>query len=313
MNTEEKMNFNESTITGTEVVLLGRQATRGSFVFGAALSSLGVLAIMLPLITGVTFSIFAGILLILGGILELVFAFKAPSLGKGTLVFLLGGFSIVAGAFMMLMPDFGLGAMTWLLAGYLIVVGILDIVLSLKIRPGIGWGWTLFSGIVTIALGALIIWQWPVSGIWAVGLYVGIRLLLHGWALMALGIASRDVVAGVTEGRIELLEERVRMSTEVLRETQIALANNTLMLAALAEEVNQKVSAEEVDPSIRELNTRISQARQQANKVVNEGFEVWDKAQSDTQQAFEKLQKSVASAIEQLSEKIGSNTKRVLN
>ena len=214
--------------------------------------------------------------------------------------------SIVAGAFLAVMPDLGLGAMTWLLAGFFVAAGIVDIVLALKIRPGDGWGWTLFSGIVTVALGAFIIWQWPVSGIWAVGVYVGIRLLMHGWALMALGIAGRDVMAGVTETRIEVLEARVRTGIEALQETQIALAANTLMVAALAEQVSQKVSTSDVDPSIQELNTRLGQARQQVNQAVNEGFEAWDTTQRDAQQAFDKLQNGIASAVEQLAKKLDS-------
>ena len=296
----------ESATTGAEVVIAGRVASRASFVFGAALSFLGVLAIMMPLFTGITFSVFVGFLLILGGIFELVFAFQAPSFGKGVLVFLFGGLSIVAGALLVLMPDLGLGAMTWLLAAYFVAAGIVDIVLALKIRPEDGWGWTLFSGIVAVALGALIVWQWPVSGIWAVGVYVGIRLLMHGWALMALGIAGRDVMAGVTETRIEALEARVRTGIEALQETQIALAANTLMVATLAEQVSQKVSTSDVDPAIQELNARLGQARQQVNQAVNEGFEAWDSTQRDVQQAFDKLQDGIASAAEQLAKKLDS-------
>ena len=71
-----------------------------------------------------------GFLLILGGVFELVFAFKAPSFGRGVLVFLFGGLSIVAGAFLAVMPDLGLGAMTWLLAGFFVAAGIVDIVLA---------------------------------------------------------------------------------------------------------------------------------------------------------------------------------------
>jgi uncharacterized membrane protein HdeD (DUF308 family) len=56
-----------------------------------------------------------------------------------------------------------------------------------------GWVWTLVSGIVSLLLGMLIWSQWPLSGVWAVGLLVGINILFSGWSLIALGAAARRV------------------------------------------------------------------------------------------------------------------------
>jgi len=285
-------------------VIAGRQASRTSFVFGAMISMLGIIAVMTPLFTGITFSVFLGFLLLTGGILETIFAFQAPSFGKGVLVFLFGGLTIVAGFFLIAVPDRGLGALTWVLAAYFVAAGIVDIVLAFKIRPEEGWGWTLSSGIVTISLGAFIVWQWPVSGLWAVGVYVGIRLLMHGWALMALGITGRDVMAGVQEERMEILEARVRVGIEALQQAQVALAVHTVALLALGDEVSQKVSAGEVDPAIRDLNTRLGEARNFLKEAADEGFSAWDAAQRQAVQSFDALQDSITAAAERLSRKL---------
>lgn len=294
----------DNAVTGSELVIAGRQASRTSFVFGAMISMLGIIAVMTPLFTGITFSVFLGFLLLTGGILETIFAFQAPSFGKGVLVFLFGGLTIVAGFFLIAVPDRGLGALTWVLAAYFVAAGIVDIVLAFKIRPEEGWGWTLSSGIVTIALGAFIVWQWPVSGLWAVGVYVGIRLLMHGWALMALGITGRDVMAGVQEERMEILEARVRVGIEALQQAQVALAVHTVALLALGDEVSQKVSAGEVDPAIRDLNTRLGEARNFLKDVADEGFSAWDAAQRQAVQSFDALQDSITAAAERLSRKL---------
>lgn len=294
----------DNAVTGSELVIAGRQASRTSFVFGAIISMLGIIAVMTPLFTGITFSVFLGFLLLTGGILETIFAFQAPSFGKGVLVFLFGGLTIVAGFFLIAVPDRGLGALTWVLAAYFVAAGIVDIVLAFKIRPEEGWGWTLSSGIVTIALGAFIVWQWPVSGLWAVGVYVGIRLLMHGWALMALGITGRDVMAGVQEERMEILEARVRVGIEALQQAQVALAVHTVALLALGDEVSQKVSAGEVDPAIRDLNTRLGEARNFLKDVADEGFSAWDAAQRQAVQSFDALQDSITAAAERLSRKL---------
>lgn len=294
----------DNVVTGSELVIAGRQASRTSFVFGAMISMLGIIAVMTPLFTGITFSVFLGFLLLTGGILETIFAFQAPSFGKGVLVFLFGGLTIVAGFFLIAVPDRGLGALTWVLAAYFVAAGIVDIVLAFKIRPEEGWGWTLSSGIVTISLGAFIVWQWPVSGLWAVGVYVGIRLLMHGWALMALGITGRDVMAGVQEERMEILEARVRVGIEALQQAQVALAVHTVALLALGDEVSQKVSAGEVDPAIRDLNTRLGEARNFLKEAADEGFSAWDAAQRQAVQSFDALQDSITAAAERLSRKL---------
>ena len=40
-------------------------------------------------------------------------------------------------------------------------------------------------------LGWMIWNQWPLSGAWAIGVLVGIKLLVVGWAIVCLGMAAR--------------------------------------------------------------------------------------------------------------------------
>jgi uncharacterized membrane protein HdeD (DUF308 family) len=64
--------------------------------------------------------------------------------------------------------------------------------LAFHMRPVAGWGWTLASGISALVLGVMIWSQWPVSGAWAVGLLVGIKIMFTGSSLMGLGFAARS-------------------------------------------------------------------------------------------------------------------------
>ncbi len=59
------------------------------------------------------------------------------------------------------------------------------------IRPGQGWGSILFSGIVTVLLGILLLAEWPISGAWALGTLVGMNLLFSGFAMISIGSAAR--------------------------------------------------------------------------------------------------------------------------
>ncbi len=63
--------------------------------------------------------------------------------------------------------------------------------MSFQIRPADGWGWALFSGILSIVLGAMFWAQAPLSGALAIGILIGIRLLFSGLTLLMFGLAVR--------------------------------------------------------------------------------------------------------------------------
>ena len=67
--------------------------------------------------------------------------------------------------------------------------GIFRIVVALSVRFH-NWGWLLLHGVIILLLGISIWRQWPLSGAWALGLLVGIRILLSGWSMIALGMAA---------------------------------------------------------------------------------------------------------------------------
>src|SRR5208282_5184536 len=51
-----------------------------------------------------------------------------------------------------------------------------------------GWGWQALGGIVTAIMGGLILADWPISGLWVIGLFVGIEVIFYGldWIRVAL-------------------------------------------------------------------------------------------------------------------------------
>ena len=136
-------------------MLVARQASKHSIVFGAVLTVLGIFAVLAPMFTGVAVTVLVGMLLLASGIVEVIFAFQADSFGKGVLRFLFGGLGVLAGMVVIATPVASLGVLTVVLAAFFLASGGIDIVLALKLRPEDGWGWMLFSGILSIALGVL--------------------------------------------------------------------------------------------------------------------------------------------------------------
>jgi uncharacterized membrane protein HdeD (DUF308 family) len=162
----------------------------------------GVVAIGSPLITGVAVAMFVGFLLLASGVARIVHALKSRQWGTGFWGTVIGLLGVVAGLLMIFRPLVGLVTMTLLIAFYFLVDGICEIIAAFKIKPDQGWGWVLFNGIIAVVLGLMIWRQWPVSGAWAIGLLVGIHILLTGWSMVILGTGARRV-AGAIEDAVE--------------------------------------------------------------------------------------------------------------
>jgi uncharacterized membrane protein HdeD (DUF308 family) len=151
----------------------------------------GVAALLSPLVAGLSIAIAVGVLIVASGLSRLFLAFKMGSFGHGLLVFLLGLLSIVVGGYMVSRPGMALATLTLVLAVYFAVDGVFQIIWSFRLRPIKGWGWSLFSGVVSLALGIMIWRQFPVSGMWAVGTLAGIHMIFGGSSIASICGAAR--------------------------------------------------------------------------------------------------------------------------
>ena len=169
---------------------------------GVSTVILGVVAIASPLITGVAVTVFVGFLLLASGVAQILHALKSRQWGTGFWGTVIGMLGVAAGLLMIFRPIVGLVTMTMLLAIYFLVDGISEIIAAVKIKPDRGWGWVLFNGVIAVLLGLMIWRQWPISGAWAIGLLVGIHILMTGWSMIILGTGARRV-AGAIEDAVE--------------------------------------------------------------------------------------------------------------
>ncbi len=147
----------------------------------------GFIALGSPLIAGATVTLLIGIVLTLNGVFELVHAFNRHGWKAGVLTFAAGIISILVGGYVMANPEAALLTITLVLSIYFVISGITQIMSSFKAPSGKGM--LIFSGFVSLILGIMIWRQWPVSGVWAVGILVGIRILFMGWGMLFMGMA----------------------------------------------------------------------------------------------------------------------------
>lgn len=165
-------------------------------IIGVILLVCGLLAVAAPLAAGVSITLLVGLLLTVGGIGQCLLALHAGAFGKGLLVFLIGSLTVIAGVFMLTQPIEGLEAITLFLAAYFVASGFFELVAAMQMRPTPGWGWMLLNGLVTLVLGLIIWLQFPLSGVWAVGVLFGLKLMMGGWWLVFLGRRAGNAVHG---------------------------------------------------------------------------------------------------------------------
>jgi uncharacterized membrane protein HdeD (DUF308 family) len=155
--------------------------------FGIVLVVLGIAAVARSFITTVASMMFFGWLLMFSGVIEFVHAFmvgKSAGFFVHLLVALVFG---ITGALMVFRPVISAEAITLVMSAFFIVAGLYQFFGSLWSNLP-GWGWGVANGMISAIMGMLLLAQWPASGLWVVGLFVGIDLIVYGsaWIAMAL-------------------------------------------------------------------------------------------------------------------------------
>jgi uncharacterized membrane protein HdeD (DUF308 family) len=158
---------------------------------GILLIIAGVAAIAFPLLSTIATKIALGWIFLIAGALVVVHAFSIRQWQGFFLSLLIGVLYLVAGAWLALTPFAGVVALTLLLAALFLAEGVLEVIMSLRVRPHEGWGWLLLSGVIAIGVGVLIAAELPSSAAWAIGLLTGINLLSSGVSFAALALAGR--------------------------------------------------------------------------------------------------------------------------
>lgn len=188
--------------TGTEFREVRRvlrhelEVIRGQWVWllvlGIVLVVAGTLAIGAPLVASLATAMVIGALLLVGGAAQCVGSFWTRDWSGFFLMLLMGVLYIVVGLLFLNRPVSALEALTLLLACSLMVSGVFRIVGSLTQRfPH--WGWIFFGGVLDLVLGILIWQQWPFSGFWVIGLFVGIDMIFNGWTWIMLALRLKNL------------------------------------------------------------------------------------------------------------------------
>ena len=147
---------------------------------GAITAVLGLFLMVYPFATATVTTALLGWILIFVGIAQFVFALHSQTVGNFFLKILSGILSGIAGMALAFFPMEGVIALTGLLGTLLLVQAGVLTVTAFQLKPLDGWGWFLADAIASLLLGILIFAKWPSSSLWAIGILVGVSVLIGG-------------------------------------------------------------------------------------------------------------------------------------
>lgn len=164
---------------------------------GVLLLVLGFIAIAIPPLATLAVTILFGWLFLISGVMGLITTFwmrQAPGFWWSLVSALLG---IAVGVSLLAMPASGALSLTLVLVAFFAVEGVVSIMYALDHKRELSgsWGWMLMSGIIDLALSAMIVAGLPSTAAWAIGLLVGINMMFGGWALIAMALHARNAQA----------------------------------------------------------------------------------------------------------------------
>ena len=157
--------------------------------FGIVLLLLGIAASVRSVASTVVSMVFFGWLLVFASLIEFVDAFMVGKWAGFFLHLLVAILFAVTGLVMLTKPVISAEGATFVVSMFFLIGGLYQVVAALVTHLQ-GWGWQAAGGLVASALGFLLLAQWPVSGLYAIGLFVGIDLIIHGsnWVALALDL-----------------------------------------------------------------------------------------------------------------------------
>jgi uncharacterized membrane protein HdeD (DUF308 family) len=161
---------------------------------GIVLSILGLLAVALPMLATIGFTILLGWLFVLSGVVGLATTFMMRGLPGFWWALVSGLIALGAGVVLLASPVSGAVSLTLVLIAFFIVEGIVSILYAIEHRAQLTdrWGWMLFSGLVDLGLAAMIFAGLPSSASWAIGLLVGINMIFGGAAMIGMALAAKN-------------------------------------------------------------------------------------------------------------------------
>ena len=171
-----------------------RHHWKAFLIEGIVLVILGLAVMIVPPIASIAVTVMLGWMFFIAGLAALLMTFwarQAPGFIWSLLSAILG---IAAGIILLTRPAESTLTLTVVVGIYFLAEGVATIMYALQHRKELSqrWSWMAFSGLMDIAVAFFIISGLPGSAAWAIGILVGINLLIGGTSLIAMALAAKN-------------------------------------------------------------------------------------------------------------------------
>ena len=185
-----------AALIGAAVANAVREHSTFFIVEGVILVLLGALAIFLPLFATITITIIVGWIFLASGIIGLITTFGMRGVPGFWWSLVSALIAIGAGVVLLMQPITGALSLTLILIVFFVVEGIAGIIYALEHRRELSgrWEWVLVSGIIDLVLAGILFAGLPGTAAWAIGLLVGINMIMGGVALVAIAVHARSAL-----------------------------------------------------------------------------------------------------------------------
>jgi uncharacterized membrane protein HdeD (DUF308 family) len=163
-----------------------RRATALTAVLGVLMIVAGVLGLIYVGIATVTSAILFAWLLLAGGVVALVDAWRRRGQAGFWASAITGVVNVAAGLVILWKPGAGILALTMLVATFLLFGGLFRLAAAVAARVP-GSGWMVLHGVIDLVLAVLIIATLPTSSLYVLGTLLSVSLLVDGVSLVMVG------------------------------------------------------------------------------------------------------------------------------
>jgi uncharacterized membrane protein HdeD (DUF308 family) len=154
---------------------------------------LGIFAIIEPAVAALAVSRLVGWLLVFGGLVYLIGACAGRGLKEVIFQLAIGIIYLIGGRYSLTHPHLAMATLTLLLGAVIMAGGVAEVVSYLRLKSADASGWMLFNGIIRFFLGGMIWFHWPSSSVWAIGILVGLTLLITGMTRLMFAFTARKL------------------------------------------------------------------------------------------------------------------------
>ena len=167
-------------------------------VFGVVTLGVGLFFVVSPHETLSTFTVIAGIFLLVDGVLAILGSIFGDGDGRGLLA-LIGVLSAIAGLVLIKKPFDTLVAFTLIFGVWFVVSGIVRFVVALATREGRGGN--ILTAILDVIAGIVIL-SWPDLGLSTLAVIIGIVLIVRGGLFIVAGWQLHKLDSDLHDGPV---------------------------------------------------------------------------------------------------------------